>query len=75
MCWNGIMQNVKVTPKGAHGPVAARISMIFARKSPVAVVFRRGPSKWIQVIKWDTDTDTLQPDNGSTGKYMTAVQT
>ena len=62
------MQNVKVTQKGAHGPVAARISMIFARESPVAVVFRRGPSKWVQVIKWDTDADTFTTGQWFHGK-------
>ena len=55
------MQNVKVTRKGQKkGPVAARLFMIFARQSPVAVIFRRGPSKWVQLIKWDTLTDTFE---------------
>jgi len=31
--------------------------MIVARKSPTAVIFRRGPTQWVQLIKWDTDTD------------------
>jgi hypothetical protein len=55
------MQNVKVTRKGKKGPVPARLFMIFARKAPTAVVFRRGPSKWVQLIKWDTVTDTFEP--------------
>ena len=36
---------------------SARIHVIMARKAPVAVIFRRGSSKWVQVIKWNTDTD------------------
>jgi hypothetical protein len=55
------MQNVKVTHKGKKRPVAARLFIIFARKSPTAVIFRRGPSKWVQLIKWDTNTDTFEP--------------
>src|SRR5215831_999791 len=48
------MQNVKVTHKGKKGPVPARLFMIFARKSPMTVIFRRGPSKWVQLVKWNT---------------------
>ncbi len=55
------MQNVKVTRKGKKGPVPARIFMIFARESPTAVLLRRGPSKWVQLLKWDTRTDTFKP--------------
>lgn len=31
--------------------------MIPARDVPLAVVFRRGPSRWYQVIRWDMDRD------------------
>jgi hypothetical protein len=55
-----MMQNVKVTQKGERGPVPARIFFILARNAPTAVVFRRGPSKWVQVLKWDTDKDTFE---------------
>jgi hypothetical protein len=55
------MQNVKVTRKGKKGPVAARIFVLFARKSPTAVIFRRGPSKWVQLVKWNTKTDVFEP--------------
>jgi hypothetical protein len=55
------MQNVNVTSKGEKGPVPARISLLFARESPTAVIFRRGPSKWVQIIKWNTDTDEFSP--------------
>jgi hypothetical protein len=54
------MQNVKVTRKGEKGRVAARLFIIFARKSATAVIFRRGPSKWVQLIKWNTKTDTFE---------------
>jgi hypothetical protein len=51
------MQNVLATGKGEKGPVGARLHMILARKAHTAVIFRRGPSKWVQLIKWNTDTD------------------
>lgn len=55
------MQNVKATRKGKKGPVPARVFMLFARKSPVSLIFRRGPSKWVQLIKWNTKDDSFEP--------------
>ena len=55
------MQNVAVTRKGRGGPVGARIFMLMARSAPTAVLFRRGPSKWTQILKWHTDTDIFEP--------------
>src|SRR6266487_4194859 len=37
----------------------ARLFVILAREAPKAVVLRRGPSKWVQLILWHTDTDTF----------------
>jgi hypothetical protein len=37
-----------------------RLGVIFARKAPVGVIFRRGPSKWVQLIKWNTREDTFE---------------
>jgi hypothetical protein len=54
------MQNAKVTQKGQRAPVPARIYFIPARTSPSAVVFRWGPSKWIQILKWNTDKDIFE---------------
>jgi hypothetical protein len=36
---------------------AARLYAILARATPKAVIFRRGPSKWVQLISWRTDSD------------------
>jgi len=33
--------------------------VILARKAPVGVIFRRGSSKWVHIVKWNTDTDTF----------------
>jgi hypothetical protein len=30
-----------------------------ARKAPAGVIFRRGPSRWVQLIKWNTAHDTF----------------
>jgi|KBSSwiStaDraftv2_1062776.scaffolds.fasta_scaffold74160_4 hypothetical protein len=36
------------------------VFVISARKAPVAVVFRRGPSKQVLLLKWNLATDKLQ---------------
>ena len=40
-------------------PVHSRLYAILARKGPFAVIFRRGPSKSVLLIRWNTDTDVL----------------
>jgi hypothetical protein len=55
------MQNVLAARKGKKCPVPARLFFILARKSHTAVIFRRGPSKWVQLIKWDTAKDIFEP--------------
>jgi hypothetical protein len=54
------MVSRKVDPRIRKGQVPARLFMILARKSPTVVIFRRGPTQWVQLIKWNTDTDTFQ---------------
>ncbi|MDB4906272.1 MAG: hypothetical protein JWO05_1056 [Gemmatimonadetes bacterium] len=34
-----------------------RLALLQAREAPVAVIFRRGPSKLVEVIRWDTSRD------------------
>jgi hypothetical protein len=62
------VQNVRVTFKGKKALLPARLFMIFARKSPTAVIFRRGPSKWVQLVKWDTKTDAFEPGQWFNGR-------
>jgi hypothetical protein len=38
---------------------APRLHLLQARSADVAVVFRRGPSKWVEVVRWDTARDGL----------------
>jgi hypothetical protein len=39
-----------------------------ARKAPVCVLFRRGPSRWTQLVKWHTDTDVFEAGNWFKGR-------
>jgi len=39
---------------------APRLSLLQARDADVAVIFRRGPSKWVEVIRWDTHRDVFE---------------
>lgn len=45
-----------------------RLSVILAREAPVGVIFRRGPAKWVQLVQWDTATDTFTPGQWFHGK-------
>lgn len=38
----------------------ARLYIVMAREAPRAVILRRGPSNWVRVILWHTDTDTFE---------------
>jgi hypothetical protein len=37
-----------------------RLSLLQARDADVAVIFRRGPSKWVEVIRWNTGQDSFE---------------
>jgi hypothetical protein len=41
-------------------PSSVRLYAILARTSPLAVIFRRGPSKSVLLLKWDTSNDTFE---------------
>ncbi len=44
------------------GPVTScKLHVFLAANAPVGVILRRGPSKRVQLIKWDLDTDTFLP--------------
>ena len=45
-----------------------RLSVMLARDAPLGVIFRRGPSKWTQVIRWDTDNDSFEYGSWLRGK-------
>lgn len=39
---------------------SVRLYVLLARKSPLAVVFRRGPSKQVLALVWDTSNDVIR---------------
>lgn len=41
-------------------PVPARIFFIQAREASKAVIFRRGPTEWTQMVLWDLEDDTFE---------------
>ena len=49
-------------------PPSCRLSVLLARAAPVGVIFRRGPAKWVQIIQWDTATNTFTPGQWFHGK-------
>jgi hypothetical protein len=40
-------------------PPPCRLSLVFASDAPVVVILRRGPTRWVEVIKWDTERDSF----------------
>lgn len=53
--------NVLAEPEAAPTPVPCRLYFLLARNANSGVIFRRGPSKWVQIIRWDTVRDTFEP--------------
>ena len=41
-------------------PVPCRLSILMAREAHAAVILRRGPSRWVELILWDTKEDRFQ---------------
>jgi len=55
-----------------HASVSAvespcRLSVLLARDAPVGVVLRRGPSDWVRLSLWHTDSDVIEH-----GQWMSA---
>jgi hypothetical protein len=42
-------------------PPAARVEAIIARNAAVAVIFRRGRSRWVRMLKWNLRNDRIEP--------------
>jgi hypothetical protein len=38
-----------------------KLFVLQAARAPLALVLRRGPSAWTQLIRWNTDRDTFEP--------------
>ena len=50
------------------GPVPCRLLVILAREAPVGVIFRRGPSRRVELIQWHTDTDRFEREQWFKGR-------
>jgi hypothetical protein len=37
-----------------------RLQVLLARSAPLGIIFRRGPTQWVQLIRWDTRKDTFE---------------
>ena len=46
--------------KVVKSPPPPRLSLIQARRAPVAVIFRRGPSKDVEILRWDLASDAFE---------------
>jgi hypothetical protein len=55
-------------PSTPVGQKACRLFVILARESKTAVVFRRGPSRWVQLLRWYTATDAFEPGQWFRGR-------
>ena len=55
-----ISETIRGTVPAVSEQPSARIHVILARKAPVGVIFRRGSSKWVHIVKWNTDTDKFE---------------
>ena len=55
------MANEKAMP-------ASRLSILLARDAARGVVLRRGPTDWVQLILWHTDTDSFEPGQWFLGR-------
>ncbi|MBI5670965.1 MAG: hypothetical protein HZC41_23475 [Chloroflexi bacterium] len=51
---------------------AARLFVILASQASVGVILRRGPSDWVQLIRWDTETDEFTPGQWFHGRVYEA---
>jgi hypothetical protein len=40
--------------------VPCRLSVLLAPSAQVGVIFRRGPSRWVQLLKWNTKSDLFE---------------
>lgn len=49
-------------------PPPAGLFVLLARNAPVGVILRRGPTRWVQLIKWNTDTDAFEPGQWFKGR-------
>jgi hypothetical protein len=47
-------------PRKPKNP-SARVEAIVARSAALAVIFRRGPSRWVRMLRWNLRNDRIEP--------------
>lgn len=47
-----------------------RVQCVLAQNADVGVILRRGPSEWVQVIRWDTSRDVFEPGQWFKGRIF-----
>lgn len=50
----------KQRKKAAQTRPKCSLALKFASKAPIAVLLRRGPSNWVQMIRWDLRNDSFE---------------
>lgn len=55
-------------PRDARTPPSARVFAIVAREARTAVVFRRGPTKQVRLLRWDLATDRVEGGQWLSGR-------
>lgn len=55
----------------ADGLPPCRLQFAFAAEAPVAVVLRRGPSRWVQMLRWDATADAFEAGQWLHGRIVT----
>jgi len=59
--------NSVVLPQGGR-PLTPRVHIEFASASTTAAILRRGPSKWVRLLAWNTVDDTITPGSWFHGR-------
>ena len=47
---------------------ACSLTVLLAREAPVGLIFRRGPTRWVQAIRWQTNTDVFEDGDWINGR-------
>ncbi len=62
------VRTIERVPHGFEEQPATRLWGLLARDGPVGVVLRRGPSKQVLMIKWDTENEKFETDHWFKGR-------
>lgn len=49
-----------LSPNRMRRPPPCRLALVIAAEAPIAVILRRGPTRWVEVVRWNTADDTFE---------------